>query len=56
MTKKTGSKTVVFKVGRDAEDGTFIPVEEARIRHDTAIVETIRRPRYPEGGGSSKRK
>ena len=30
-----------FKVGRDAETGEFITVEEARRRHATATVETI---------------
>jgi len=29
------------KIGRDARTGRFIPVEEARRRHSTAVVETI---------------
>lgn len=32
------------KVGRDAKSGHFIPVEEARRRKSTAVVETIKRP------------
>jgi hypothetical protein len=30
------------KIGRDAETGQFIPVEEARDRKSTATVETIK--------------
>lgn len=30
------------KIGRDAETGKFIPVEEARRRPKTTTVETIR--------------
>ncbi|WP_267894372.1 hypothetical protein [Pseudoalteromonas sp. T1lg22] len=37
------AKTVKFKVGRDAKTGQFIPVEKARKRKATAIVETIKR-------------
>lgn len=32
-----------YKVGRDAETGKFIPVEEAKRRKKTAVVETIKR-------------
>lgn len=32
------------KVGRDAGTGQFIPVEEARRRKKTAVVETIKTP------------
>jgi len=32
-----------FKVGRDAETGEFITVEEARRRRKTAVVETIKK-------------
>lgn len=34
--------TYVIKVGRDSETGEFIPVEEARRRKATAVVETIK--------------
>lgn len=30
------------KIGRDAETGEFIPVEEAERRKRTAVVETIK--------------
>jgi hypothetical protein len=30
------------KIGRDAETGKFIPVEEAERRKRTAVVETIK--------------
>ena len=30
------------KIGRDARNGRFIPVEVARIRKATAIVQTIK--------------
>ena len=33
------------KIGRDARNGQFIPVKVARIRKDTAIVETIKTPK-----------
>ena len=32
------------KNGRDAETGQFIPIEEAKRRKKTAIVETIKTP------------
>jgi hypothetical protein len=34
--------TYSFEVGRDAESGRFIPVEVAKIRKSTAVVETIK--------------
>ncbi|WP_267894347.1 hypothetical protein [Pseudoalteromonas sp. T1lg88] len=37
------TKTVKFKVGRDAKTGQFITVKKARKRKSTAIVETIKR-------------
>ena len=37
MAKKARTR----KIGRDAETGQFIPVEEARRRKKTAVVETI---------------
>ncbi|ADV86314.1 MULTISPECIES: hypothetical protein [Vibrio] len=40
MTKR---KTKSYKVGRDAATGQFIPVEVAKRRKKTAIVETIKR-------------
>jgi hypothetical protein len=30
------------KIGRDARNGRFIPVRVARVRKDTAIVQTIK--------------
>jgi len=39
MAKKKDSS----KIGRDAETGRFIPVEEAERRKKTAVVETIRK-------------
>jgi len=36
-------KGTVQKIGRDAETGRFISVEEAKRRRSTAIVETIRK-------------
>jgi hypothetical protein len=32
------------KAGRDARTGQFIPVNEARRRPSTAVVETIKKP------------
>lgn len=34
-----------FKIGRDAINGRFISVEEAKRRKKTAIVETIKKPK-----------
>jgi len=31
------------KIGRDAKTGKFIPVEKARRRKSTAVVETIKK-------------
>jgi hypothetical protein len=31
------------KIGRDARTGRFIPVEEAKKRRSTTVVETIRK-------------
>lgn len=33
------------KIGRDAETGQFIPVDEAKRRKKTAVVETIKVPK-----------
>lgn len=41
MAKK---KTTTRKVGRDAETGLFIPLDEAKRRKKTAVVETIPLP------------
>jgi len=41
MAKKTVKK--VYKVGRDAGSGKFIPVKEAQHRKKTAVVETVKR-------------
>ena len=37
-------KNTTFKIGRDAKNGKFIPVEEAQRRKATATVETIKCP------------
>ena len=34
--------TITFKIGRNAKTGQFIPVKEAQLRKNTAIVETIK--------------
>lgn len=36
-------KKKVFKIGRDARTGKFIPVKEANRRKSTAVVETIKK-------------
>jgi len=33
------------QIGRDARNGRFIPVSEARRRPSTTVVETIKKPR-----------
>ena len=40
MARRRGTKTK--KIGRDAKTGQFIPVEEARRRKGTAVVETVK--------------
>jgi hypothetical protein len=42
--KTTKKDKVEVKIGRDAKNGEFISVEEARRRKSTAVVETIKRP------------
>jgi hypothetical protein len=47
------------EIGRDAINGQFIPVEEARRRKDTAIVEKRRNPKpapRPKGKPSTKKR
>ena len=41
MARKRGTKT--RKIGRDARTGQFIPVQEAKRRKSTAVVETIKK-------------
>ena len=41
MAKKKSTR----KIGRDAETGHFIPVDEAKRRKRTAIVETVTVPK-----------
>ena len=41
---KDGKKDQVRKIGRDAENGQFIPVNVAERRKKTAVVETIKTP------------
>ena len=40
------------KIGRDAGSGQFIPVDEAKRRPKTTVVETIKNP--PSGKGKKK--
>ena len=40
---KPRPKDCKIKIGRDAETGEFIPVDKAKRRPKTAVVETIRR-------------
>lgn len=37
------NKSKTYKRGRDAENGQFITVQEAKRRKKTAIVETVKR-------------
>lgn len=41
MPKKGGGT----KIGRDAGTGQFIPVRQAERRKETAIVETVKKPK-----------
>ena len=43
-TRQTRHATTI-KVGRDAKTGRFISCEEAERRKETAVVETIKRPK-----------
>ena len=43
--KKQKGNGSTREIGRDAATGRFIPVEEARRRKKTAIVETIQVPK-----------
>lgn len=45
MPKTKKQNTEVIKIGRDAKTGRFIPVDVAKRRRATAIVETIKRPK-----------
>jgi len=36
------------KIGRDAKNGQFITIEEARRKPKTTVVETIRKPKKPK--------
>jgi hypothetical protein len=36
------TKTIIFKVGRDARTGKFISIRAARRRRKTTVVETMR--------------
>ncbi len=47
--KKGASKPKPQKIGRNAENGRFIPVEEAKAMGPKAVVETIKK-------GKKKRK
>lgn len=37
------NKAKTYQVGRDAKNGQFIPVEEAKRRKATAVVERIKK-------------
>ncbi len=41
----SNKKSNTFKIGRDAGDGRFIPVEKAKEMGDKAVVETIKKPK-----------
>ncbi len=43
--KMAGKKSGARKVGRGAGTGKFIPVDKARRRKKTAVVETIKNPK-----------
>lgn len=43
------------KAGRDADNGQFIPVKEARERDSTAVVEHITYPGTRKGTSSKKK-
>ncbi len=49
-----GSKTTPR--GRDADSGKFIPVQEARRRRRTAIVESVPKPGHGDTGRGKKKK
>ncbi|MGX1198441.1 hypothetical protein [Parvibaculum sp. MBR-TMA-1.3b-4.2] len=46
---------MTHKIGRDARNGQFIPVDEAKRRPSTTVVETIKTPPKNSGGGKKKR-
>lgn len=46
-----GKKT--HEVGRDARSGQFIPVEEAKRRPSTTVVERVPNPGYGDTGKKS---
>jgi hypothetical protein len=49
-------KPTTREIGRDAGTGEFIPVEEARRRPKTTVVETIPIPKpAPKKGGGGKK-
>ncbi|WP_304084667.1 hypothetical protein [Maridesulfovibrio ferrireducens] len=41
------SKEKTRKIGRDAKNGQFITVKEAKRRKATAVVETIKKNNHP---------
>lgn len=46
--RRIGKTTASQKIGRDASTGQFIPVEQAKKRPSTTIIETIKRPAPPK--------
>jgi hypothetical protein len=42
--RRIGRTTVTQKIGRDASTGQFIPVEKAKKRPSTTVIETTKRP------------
>jgi len=38
-------RSVIFKIGRNADTGKFETVKKAQQHHTKAVVETIKRPR-----------
>lgn len=47
------AKKKQFKVGRDAETGRFISIEEAERRKKTSVVETLKKKRKRRMGGDN---
>jgi hypothetical protein len=53
--KEVKQMSYTRKAGRDADNGQFIPVKEARDRDSTAVVEHITYPGARKGTSSKKK-
>lgn len=42
--RRVGKTVVRQKIARDASSGQFIPIEQAKKRPSTTVIETIKRP------------